>query len=134
MTPTPQSSVAGEAFATHLEQAGSGPVSVRSERAFRDLPGYGRVEVLRVTETHVGPDGKTVNTVKELAVCPECGTANCACLSRVTLQARIDEENANGVRNQEKPAPYSLVPQSFNQLSANFNARLPGNAPPRMFG
>lgn len=110
------------------------PVAVKTERGHRDLPGYGRVETLKVTERHVGHDGKSVDTVKELAVCPECGTANCACLSRVTVQARLDEENASGVRGQEKPQPYSVVPQSFNQMSANFSAMTAGNSPPRMFG
>lgn len=92
------------------------------------------METLKVTERHTGPDGKPVDTVKELAVCPECGTANCACLARVTLQARIDEENASGVRGQEKPQPFAVVPQSFNQMSANFSAQMAGSSPPRMFG
>jgi hypothetical protein len=109
-------------------------VAVHTVRGHRDLPGYGRIETLKVTETHTGPDGKPVHTVKELAVCPECGTANCACLSRVTLQSRLDEENASGVRGQEKPQPFAMLPQSFNQMSANFSAQMQGNSPPRLFG
>jgi hypothetical protein len=129
---------AGDAqgYAAVAQQAGgeSGAVTTHSVRGFRDLPGYGRIETLKVTETHIGADGKPVHTVKELAVCPECGTANCACLSRVTVQSRLDEENASGVRGQDKPDPFAMLPQPFNQLSANFTASAQGGSPPRMFG
>ena len=109
------------------------PTQTSAVRGHRDVPGYGRVETLTVTETTVGPDGKPVHTVKELAVCPECGTANCACLARVTAQSKVDEENAKGPRDKEQPKPYAVLPQSFNQMSANFQAQQ-GNSPPRMFG
>lgn len=128
------SSAAAESFAAMAETSQGGSVQTsKMSRGFRDLPGYGRIETVKVTETHVGPDGKEVNTVKELAVCPECGTINCACLARVTLQARIDEENAKGVRGEEKPSPMAILPQTFNQMSANFSATQ-RHAPSRMFG
>lgn len=132
-TATP-SSAAAESFAAMAETSQGGSVQTsKMSRGYREIPGYGRVETVKVTETHVGPDGKPVNTVKELVVCPECGTLNCACLARVTLQARVDEENASGVKGQEKPSPMAIMPGSFNQLSANFSASQ-GHAPRRMFG
>jgi hypothetical protein len=130
---------AADSFAAQAKTAngqateGQTAMQTSSVRAFRDLPGYGRIETLTVTETTTGPDGKPMTTVKELAVCPECGTANCSCLSRVTMQSRLDEENAKGPRDKEKPQPYSVLPQTFNQMSATFHASQ-GNSPPRLFG
>lgn len=69
----------------------------------------------------VNHDGTVTKEIKEMAVCPECGETNCACLAQVTLQARLDEENAKGVRNAEKPNPMSIIPQSFNQISLNLS-------------
>ncbi len=126
---------AAEGFASvaaGLREGDSSPI--KGERGYRHLPGYGRVETVKVKESHIGHDGKSVDTVKELAVCPECGTANCACLSRVTLQSRLDEENASGVRGEEKPQPFAMLPQSFNQISMNFSSAAPGSSGPRMFG
>lgn len=131
---TAPSAAAAESFAAMAETSQGGSVQTsKMSRGFRDIPGYGRIETVKVTETHKGPDGKEVTTVKELAVCPECGTINCACLARVTLQARIDEENASGVRGQEKPSPMAILPQTFNQMSANFSANQT-SSPRRMFG
>lgn len=110
---------AAESFAAHADKLRSEGKETETVRSFRDLPGYGRIETVKVTETTIGPDGRPTQTVKELAVCPECGTVNCACLARVTLQQRLDEENAKGVRGQEKPEPFALLPQTFNHLAAN---------------
>ena len=124
---------AAESFAAHAEKLRSEGKETESVRGFRDLPGYGRIETVKVTETTTGPDGQKTQTVKELAVCPECGTINCACLARVTLQQRLDEENAKGVRGQEKPDPYALLPQSFNHLAVNLNLNSASSGP-RFFG
>ena len=125
---------AAENFAAVADGVGLAEPKVSyGERGYRHLPGYGRVETVKVTETKVGADGNTVHTVKEMAVCPECGTLNCACLARVTLQSRIEEENASGDRAQEKPQPFAVMPQSFNQLSINF-ATSQGSSSSRMFG
>ncbi len=124
---------AAESFAAHAEKLRSEGKETETVRGFRDLPGYGRIETVKITETVTGPDGKQTQTVKELAVCPECGTVNCACLARVTLQQRLDEENAKGVRGQEKPEPMALLPQTFNHLAVNLGLNQTGSGS-RMFG
>lgn len=65
------------------------------------------------------PDGTEVECEKEMVVCPECGSVSCACLAQVTLQKRLDEENAQGVRGAEKPDPMAMLSQGFNQMSHN---------------
>lgn len=65
----------------------------------------------------VGPPGQQTEQIKEMAVCPECGSISCACLARVTLQKRLDEDNAKGVRNADQPDPMAILSQSFNQMS-----------------
>lgn len=120
-TPT----VSGDSFAAEVDRAAGIPpdsATSKSVRGFRDLPGFGRIETVTITETKIGSDGKPVNHVKELAVCPECGTINCPCMARVTVQNALDEENAKGPRDAEKPQSASVVPQTFNQLSLNFTA------------
>lgn len=125
---------AADGFAAIAGQVGLAEGKItKSERGFRDLPGYGRVETVKLTKTYTDAGGKTIHKVEELAVCPECGTVNCACLARVTLQSRIEEENASGDRAQEKPQPFAVVPQTFNQLAVSF-AGLQGQSAPRMFG
>lgn len=134
-TPAVPDRAAGESFAALAEGLrGEGSETITGQRGHRHLPGYGRVETVKVKESHIGHDGKSVDTVKELAVCPECGTANCACLSRVTLQSRLDEENASGVRGEEKPQPFAMLPQSFNQISISFSSGAQAGSGPRMFG
>lgn len=123
----------GQPFDSLVALAGDSPVSPRMERGYRDLPGYGRIATVKVTHTQKGPDGKEVHKVEELAVCPECGTVNCACLARVTLQSRLDEENASGVRHAEKPQPFAVMPQSFHQMSLGL-ASAQGGSASRMFG
>ena len=124
---------AAESFAAHADKLRSEGKETEAVRSSRHLPGYGRIETVKVTETTVGADGKETKSVKELAVCPECGTINCACLARVTLQQRIDEENAQGDRSQEKPQPMAILPQTFNHLAVNLNLNQ-GSSGPRFFG
>ncbi len=88
---------------------------------------------LKSFETRVGPEVKA-EKAPEVAICPECGSANCACLARVTLQTRLDEENAKGSRDsQEVPQiqPMPVLPQSFNQMSLAIGRN---GASSRLFG
>ncbi len=124
---------AAESFAAQADKLRSEGKETEAVRSSRHLPGYGRIETVKVTETTIGSDGRETKTVKELAVCPECGTVNCACLARVTLQQRIDEENAQGDRSQEKPQPMAVLPQTFNHLAMNLNLNQASSGP-RFFG
>jgi hypothetical protein len=75
-----------------------------------------RMETVKTVDEH----GNVKEIQKEMAVCPECGETNCPCIARITVQARLDEANASGVRyaDQERPKA-SVIPQTFNQLSMN---------------
>lgn len=86
------------------------------------------IKTEKVLIKSVDHQGNVTEEIKEVAVCPECGSTNCPCLARVTLQSRLDEENAKGVRNAEKPNPMSVVPQSFNQMSLNIGRNGPTSA------
>lgn len=78
------------------------------------------IETKWVKTEVVDEHGNVREVMKEVAICPECGEENCPCIARITVQQRIDEENAKGVRNAKKPDP--LVPQSYNQMSMEFNS------------
>lgn len=78
------------------------------------------IETVWVKTKEVQEDGSVREVMKEMAICPECGELNCPCIARITVQKRIDEENAKGVRNAKKPDP--LIPQTFNQMSMNFSS------------
>jgi hypothetical protein len=77
------------------------------------------IKTKKVLVKTVDEHGNVSEKIEERAICPECGETNCPCIARITCQARLDEENAKGVRNAEKPSPMSIVPQSFNQMSLN---------------
>lgn len=83
------------------------------------------VETRMVKVTERLPDGREIEVEKEMVVCPECGSVSCACLAQVTLQKRLDEENAMGVRNEPKPDPMAILSQNFNlnQMSQNIQAK-----------
>lgn len=124
-------------FADAMDQASMGQgVRTKSERMVRDLAGFGRIEIVRVTETRIDADGKTATTVKELAVCPECGTINCSCMARITLQTRLDEENAKGPRDRQLPSLSSPtpVPVSLAQLMGQGGLNSNPSPLPRMLG
>lgn len=123
-----------DSFSSLLDRAsGNSPVKTTYQHGYRELPGYGRIETVKVTEVTVGADGKPSTSVKELAVCPECGTISCSCLARVTLQTRLDEENAKGPKDKEVPQPFAMLPQAFHQLNP-LGAAASANAPRRMLG
>ena len=81
------------------------------------------IQTKKVKVKTVDEHGNIKEEIKEMAVCPECGETNCPCIARVTVQSRLDEENAKGVRNAEKPNPMSVIPQSFAQLSMNLDQK-----------
>lgn len=83
------------------------------------------VETKMVKVTERLADGREIEVEKEMVVCPECGSVNCACLAQVTLQKRLEEENAMGVRNEPKPDPMAILSQNFqlHQMSQNVQAK-----------
>lgn len=42
----------------------------------------------------------------KVAICPECGSANCACLARITLQKQLEEARA---QISEEPTPRHAI-------------------------
>lgn len=79
------SSEAGEIHDSH----GDNPFA----SAFASSFGGGTHETGEALDT----SGRHYNEIADgpkVAVCPECGSANCACLARITLQQRYDEEHA----------------------------------------
>lgn len=102
-----------EKFATELDQ---------KSKDYSKVP-LDEIETRWVKKEVVDENGQVREVMKEVAICPECGEENCPCIARITVQQRIDEENAKGVRNAEKPNPVSVVPQTFNQMSVNFERK-----------
>ena len=82
------------------------------------------IETRWVKTEVVDENGQLREVMREVAICPECGEENCPCIARITVQQRIDEENAKGVRNAKKPN--GIVPQTFNQMSMEFNSSRQG--------
>ena len=82
------------------------------------------IETRWVKTEVVDENGQLREVMQEVAICPECGEENCPCIARITVQQRIDEENAKGVRNAKKPT--GIVPQTFNQMSMQFNSKRQG--------
>ena len=80
-----------------------------------------QIETKMVKVKTVDAHGQVKEEMKEMAVCPECWETNCPCIARVTVQNRLDEENAKGVRNAKKPNPLAILPHAFNQMSQNLN-------------
>jgi acetyl-CoA carboxylase beta subunit len=78
------------------------------------------IETRWVKSEVVDENGHVREVMREVAICPECGEENCPCIARITVQQRIDEENAKGIRNAKKPDP--IVPQTFNQMNMEFNS------------
>ncbi len=91
-------------------------------KSYADIP-IEDIKTRKVKVKTVDHEGNIKEEIKEMAVCPECGETNCPCIARITVQARLDEENAKGVRNSKKPEPLSIVPQTFNQMSINFDRK-----------
>jgi len=83
---------------------------------YKNIP-LDQIKTKMVKTEVVDQHGNVKEVIKEMAVCPECGETNCPCIARITVQARLDEENAKGVRYAEKPNPQSILPQTFNQLA-----------------
>lgn len=105
-----QSSLNFEKFARELDQKSKDYSKISLDE----------IETRWVKTEVVDENGHVQEVMKEVAICPECGEENCPCIARITVQARLDEENAKGIRNAEKPnAPF---PQSFNQISLNFRS------------
>lgn len=103
----------GGGFSKYIE-------NIAAERdKYADMP-LDKIETRMVKTKTVDEHGNVKEVMKEMAVCPECGETNCPCIARVTVQTKLDEANASGVRyaDQERPKA-SMVPQTFNQLSMN---------------
>lgn len=81
------------------------------------------IETRKVEVKTVDEHGNVTTEIKEMAVCPECGETNCPCIARITVQSKLDEENAKGVRGAKKEEPISVVPQTFNQMSMNLELK-----------
>lgn len=78
------------------------------------------IETKWVKTEVVDEHGNVREVMREVAICPECGEENCPCIARITVQQRLDEENAKGTRNAKKPD--GLIPQTFNQMSMDFSS------------
>lgn len=92
-----------------------------SESSYYSKIPLDQIKTKTVKVQTVDSHGHVKEEMKEVAICPECGEVNCPCIARVTVQNRLDEENAKGVRNAEKPNPLDVLPHAFNQMSANLN-------------
>ena len=110
---TNQANQAEGGFSKYIE-------NISAERdKYANIP-LDQIETKMVKVKTVDEHGNVKEIQKEMAVCPECGETNCPCIARVTVQSRLDEANASGVRyaEQDRPKP-SAIPQTFNQLSMN---------------
>lgn len=97
-------------------------------KSYADMP-LEEIKTKMVKVETVDEHGNIKEEIKEMAVCPECGETNCPCIARVTVQARIDEENAKGVRGEKKPEPMAIVPQTFNQLALEHSRQSANSRP-----
>ena len=94
---------------------------LNSEKAYYSKIPLDQIETKMVKVKTVDAHGQVKEEMREMAICPECGETNCPCIARITVQQRIDEENAKGVRNAEKPNPLAVLPHAFNQMSLNLD-------------
>lgn len=117
----PNTSFAGMAGSTAVAPSGRDAMGFANEM---EAQKYANMDVKDIKTKMVkvktyDAHGNVKEVMKEMAVCPECGETNCPCIARITVQAKLDEENAKGVRNAEKPSEISIIPRTFNQISMN---------------